>query len=210
MHRYFIKTPWLLKRLFPRYQWDAPPGDKAVYLTFDDGPHPEVTPWVLDQLAACDAKATFFCIGKNVLQHPDILARILAEGHAVGNHTHNHLNGWKTDADAYIANIREAARVIDARLFRPPYGRIRRGQAARMVEAMGRPDAQVVMWDVLSADFDRSITPEECTRNVLEHTVPGSIIVFHDSEKAWPNLQGALPAVLRSFRQSRFKMKALS
>jgi peptidoglycan-N-acetylglucosamine deacetylase len=210
MHRYFIKTPWLLKRLFPRYMWDAPAEDNAVYLTFDDGPHPEVTPWVLDQLAAHDAKATFFCIGKNVLQHPEILVRILSEGHSIGNHTHNHLNGWKTDADTYIANIREAARVIDARLFRPPYGRIRRAQAGRIGEAMGRPDAQVVMWDVLSADFDRTINADECAQNVLKGTVPGSIIVFHDSEKAGPNLRGTLPVVLQSFRQSGYKMKALS
>jgi peptidoglycan/xylan/chitin deacetylase (PgdA/CDA1 family) len=210
MHRYFIKTPWLLKRLFPRYLWDAPVDGRAVYLTFDDGPHPEVTPWVLDQLAAYDAKATFFCIGKNVLQHPAIFERILAEGHAVGNHTHNHLNGWKTDAATYLANVREAAGPIGARLFRPPYGRIRGQQARGIKSAMGREDAQVVMWDVLSADFDHSISPQQCAQNVLRNTVPGSIIVFHDSEKAAPNLRGALPVVLREFRERGFRMCPLS
>ncbi|TCJ13279.1 polysaccharide deacetylase family protein [Flaviaesturariibacter flavus] len=209
MHRYFLKTPWLLKRLFPRYTWDAPAAGNAVYLTFDDGPHPEITPWVLDQLKAWGAKATFFCIGKNVVNHPDVFARISTEGHAIGNHTHNHLNGWKTDAATYLANVRTAAEHIPAKLFRPPYGRIRGAQARGIASAMGVPAARIIMWDVLSADFDRGITPEKCTRNVLRHTVPGSIIVFHDSEKAWPNLQHTLPAVLREFAARGYQMKTL-
>jgi peptidoglycan/xylan/chitin deacetylase (PgdA/CDA1 family) len=210
MHRFFIKIPRLVKRLFPRYCWDAPSGGNAVYLTFDDGPHPEITAWVLDLLRQFDAKATFFCIGKNVQQHPELFARISTEGHTVGNHTHNHLNGWKTDTATYLANVQEAAELIEARLFRPPYGRISRKQAAGIATAMRNPDAQVVMWDVLSADFDRSISPEACAENVLEHTVPGSIIVFHDSEKAWPNLQVALPIVLKVFQERGYRMKALS
>ncbi|RYZ23074.1 MAG: polysaccharide deacetylase family protein [Chitinophagaceae bacterium] len=209
MHRYFIKTPRLVKRLFPRYTWDAPAAGGVVYLTFDDGPHPTITPWVLDQLKAHNAKATFFCIGKNVVAHPEVLNRISTEGHAIGNHTHNHLNGWKTDAAAYLENVRAAALHIPAALFRPPYGRIRGAQARGIAEAMGLPAARIIMWDVLSADFDRSITPQQCAENVLRHTVPGSIIVFHDSEKAWPNLEYALPEVLREFGKRGYTLKAL-
>ncbi|TCZ74900.1 polysaccharide deacetylase family protein [Flaviaesturariibacter aridisoli] len=209
MHRYFIKTPWLVKRLFSRYEWDAPAAGNTVYLTFDDGPHPVITPWVLDLLAEHGAKGTFFCIGKNVALHPGVFARITTEGHAVGNHTENHRNGWKTDTRDYLDNVRLAAARISSDLFRPPYGRIRAAQARGLAPAMGRPAPRVIMWDVLSADFDQSITPQECIANVLAHTVPGSIIVFHDSDKAWPNLKETLPVVLRSFREKGFQMKAI-
>lgn len=209
MHRYFIKTPWIVKRLFSAYEWEASPAGNAVYLTFDDGPHETITPWVLDQLAAADAKATFFCIGKNVALYPELFARITTEGHAVGNHTENHRNGWKTPAAEYLDNIRLAAARISSPLFRPPYGRIRRAQARGLAQAMDHPQPRVIMWDVLSADFDRSISPAECTANVLDHTVPGSIIVFHDSEKAWPNLRETLPVVLRVFRERGFQLKSL-
>ncbi|RYY38450.1 MAG: polysaccharide deacetylase family protein [Chitinophagaceae bacterium] len=209
MHRYFIKTPWLLRRIFPKYVWEAPAADGAVYLTFDDGPHETITPWVLDQLAQFDAKATFFCIGKNVAAHPGLFNRITTEGHAVGNHTENHRNGWKTPVEEYLANVRLAAARIPGSLFRPPYGRIRAAQARGLASAMGVPNPQVIMWDVLSADFDRSIRSAQCTANVLNHTRPGSIIVFHDSEKAWPNLKEALPVVLRTFRERGYVMKAL-
>jgi peptidoglycan/xylan/chitin deacetylase (PgdA/CDA1 family) len=210
MSRYFIKTPWLVKRLFSNYTWDAPAAGNAVYLTFDDGPHPTITPWVLDQLALAGAKASFFCIGKNVVQHQDIMARISTEGHAIGNHTHNHLNGWKTDTGTYLENIREASKHIHTSLFRPPYGRIRRAQARAIPRALDDLQAQVVMWDVLSADFDRNITPEQCMANVLLHTEPGSIIVFHDSEKAWPNLEKTLPIVLEEFKKRGYEMRALA
>lgn len=197
MYKYFIKTPWIIKRLFKSYVWSMPATDKEVYLTFDDGPHQTITPWILDELKKYNAAATFFCIGKNVAQHADVYKRIIDEGHAIGNHTHNHLNGWKTETDKYIADIKEAAKHIATNLFRPPYGRIKKSQAKRINEALkNSTSGKVIMWDVLSADFDNSITPEECLKNVLQNVEAGSIVVFHDSEKAFKNLQFVLPKVL--------------
>lgn len=191
---YFVKTPWLLKKIYDYGVWSLPTSDKKVYLTFDDGPHPVVTPFVLEQLATYNAKATFFCIGKNVVAHPDILQQVIAKGHRVGNHTQNHLNGWKTNDADYIENIRQAKQHIDAGIFRPPYGRIKKSQ----VKLMGKhfPEIKIILWDVLSGDFDVSIDADQCIKNVLNHTSPGSIIVFHDSEKAFPRLQHALPVIL--------------
>lgn len=185
-----------------------PAGDApVVYLTFDDGPHPTITPFVLQQLKQYDAKATFFCIGKNVVDHPGIYKQILEAQHTVGNHTHNHLNGWHTKTDAYITNVQQAARHINSRLFRPPYGRIKRSQAGRLLQA--HPQWHIYMWDVLSGDFDTGITAERCTENVLNNIQPGSIVVFHDSEKAWPRMQHALPAVLAYCKQQNWQLKAL-
>lgn len=200
MHRFLIKIPFWVRWIFPRYTWRIPTREKVLYLTFDDGPHPEVTAFVLDQLRQYGAKATFFCIGKNVLAHPGMYQRILAEGHAVGNHTHNHPNGVKTPDDTYLGNIREAAQWIASPLFRPPYGRIRSRQAKKVASAMGRNDTRIIMWDVLSADFDRGITPQQCLDNVVRNAREGSVVVFHDSEKAAPNMQYALPGVLAHFR----------
>jgi peptidoglycan-N-acetylglucosamine deacetylase len=209
MHKYFIKTPWLVKKLYPQYVWDVPTTNNEVYLTFDDGPHPQITPWVLEQLKVYNAKATFFCIGKNVVQYPETYRQILAEGHTVGNHTHNHLNGWKVPVDDYIANIKEAARYIQSPLFRPPYGRIKRKHVPYLNEAM-QASAKVIMWDVLSADFDVTISMEQCAANVLKHTQPGSVIVFHDSEKAFKNLEYTLPLVLDDLVKRGMVCKALS
>ena len=133
MHRYFIKTPKFIQQLYSSYTWRMPAVENAIYLTFDDGPHPTITPWVLDELKKYNASATFFCIGKNVAQHPGIYNRIINEGHAVGNHTQHHLNGWKTDTETYLKDIAAAAAVIDSALFRPPYGKIKRGQAKRIL-----------------------------------------------------------------------------
>ncbi len=206
---YAVKTPWWLSRfVYPRLTWNIPATDTpAVYLTFDDGPHPTITPFVLQQLKQYDAKATFFCIGKNVADHPDIYKQILEAQHTVGNHTHNHLNGWHTKTDAYITNVQQAAKHINSRLFRPPYGRIKRSQAGRLLQA--HPQWHIYMWDVLSGDFDTGITAERCTENVLNNIQPGSIVVFHDSEKAWPRMQHALPAVLAYCKQQNWQLKAL-
>jgi peptidoglycan/xylan/chitin deacetylase (PgdA/CDA1 family) len=179
----------------------------TVYLTFDDGPHPTITPFILEQLALFHAKATFFCIGKNVTEHPGVFQRLLAEGHVVGNHTHNHLNGWKTDNHTYIKNIRLAAAHISSRLFRPPYGRIRMSQV-RMLSRPARPWA-IYMWDILSGDFDTELSPEDCLANVLKHITPGSIIVFHDSDKAWQRMSYALPQVLQFCKERNWAMSAL-
>ncbi|MFI5186725.1 MAG: polysaccharide deacetylase family protein, partial [Chitinophagales bacterium] len=151
--KYFVKTPWLLKKLYSFYTWDIPTSEKNLYLTFDDGPHPEITPFVLNELKKYNALATFFCIGKNVLAYSDTYKQILNEGHSVGNHTQNHLNGWKTSNDAYMKDIAEAANYIDSNLFRPPYGKITLFQAKNLRAAMKGRKTKVIMWDVLSADF---------------------------------------------------------
>lgn len=206
---YLVKTPWWLKKWNPNLVWDIPSraNDKVLYLTFDDGPHPRATPYVLDVLRAHGAKATFFCIGKNVQEHPQIYRRILEEGHRVGNHTQHHVSGWKTPDKAYLEDIRQAASFIDSHLFRPPYGRITAFQAS----LLRKPpfEYKVIMWDVLSADFDRKLGPERCSRNVIRHARPGSIVVWHDSEKAFPRVEGALPVVLGYFRERGYRFESL-
>lgn len=196
MHNYFIKTPWFVKRIFSDYVWSLDASDNKIYLTFDDGPHPIITNRVLDVLKQYNAKATFFCIGKNVARYPEVYQRISDEGHAVGNHTHDHLNGWKTKTPEYLANIATAKNYIDSQLFRPPYGKIRSKQSEGVKQLLGKEKAKIVMWDVLSADFDQTISKEECAENIIQNTVAGSIIVLHDSEKADRNLGWALPSAL--------------
>ncbi|MFT3826903.1 MAG: polysaccharide deacetylase family protein [Chitinophagaceae bacterium] len=209
---YLIKTPWWLKKLYPLCIWDIPVKDKVIYLTFDDGPHPEITPFVLDTLASYNAKATFFCIGKNVQQHPDVYHNILTAGHRTGNHTFNHLNGWKTDDEKYLQNIAEAAKYIDSNLFRPPYGRITKFQSKLLTQPTetnnGKP-FNIIMWDVLSADFDTSLSAEKCVLNVIGNTRPGSIVVFHDSEKAFPRMKEALPKMLQYFTEKGYRFVSI-
>src|SRR5258708_11966210 len=149
---YLVSTPWWLKKWYSRLVWHMPGREKTLYLSFDDGPHPVATPFVLDELKRYQAKATFFCIGKNVVEYPQIVERLLVEGHRVGNHTHNHLNGWKVGDSDYLANIREAAKYIDSDLFRPPYGRIGAFQAAMLRAAPF--NYKIIRWDELSANFD--------------------------------------------------------
>jgi peptidoglycan/xylan/chitin deacetylase (PgdA/CDA1 family) len=206
---YFVKTPWWLKRIYDSYTWSIPSSEKNLFLTFDDGPHPEATPFVLKQLKQYDALATFFCIGKNVVTYPEIYKQILKEGHSSGNHTYNHLNGWRTSNDLYMKDIALASKEINSNLFRPPYGRITSFQAKNLKAVMQGKEAKVIMWDVLSADFDIDCTPEQCLANVILATVPGSIIVFHDSEKAFPKLQYALPRMLKYFSEKGYSFKSL-
>lgn len=194
----WVKTGKWIRRLFPDFVWLMPEATQSVYLTFDDGPVPEVTPWVLDLLASHGIKATFFCIGDNIRKHPDLFERILAEGHAVGNHTFHHLNGWKTDTATYISNI-EACDMIIGRylpngtpLFRPPYGKMTRRQKKWALQ-QGK---KIIMWDLLTADYDATVRPEKCLKNATEKVEGGSIIIFHDSIKAWKNLEYALPPAI--------------
>lgn len=209
MVTYWVKTPQWLKKFFPKEMiWDMPVGkEPAVYLTFDDGPHPIVTPIVLELLAKHDAKATFFCVGNNVTQHPEIYDAVLEAGHTTGNHTYDHVNGWKTGNSEYLKNIELAGRQIKSRLFRPPYGRIKFSQVRKLRK--NNPFRKIYMWDILSADFDKNISPQQCLENVLNHIQPGSIIVFHDSEKAWERMNYALPQVLAYCQQQNWAMKAL-
>ena len=187
---YLVHTPGWLQSLYPKRLWRQPEQD-TVYLSFDDGPIPEVTPWVLETLAQHQAKATFFVIGDNVRKNPEVLEQVAAAGHSIGNHTFHHLNGWKTSTAAYLENVAEVSQLLDSQLFRPPYGRLSTQQATAL-EKLGY---QIIMWDVLSADFD-AIAPQKCLANVLENISQGSIVVFHDSIKASENLRFALPKTL--------------
>ena len=205
---YLVKTPWLVRKfIYPRYVWHLPSAEKTIYLSFDDGPHPQATNFVLEQLDSYGARGTFFCLGKNVMAYPEIYKSILLNGHTTGNHTHDHLNGWKVDDEAYFKNIFQASEYIDSNLFRPPYGRITRFQARQVIERM---QYKIVMWSVLSGDFDRKLSPEDCYRNVVKAAGPGSIIVFHDSEKSFPALRYALPGVLDYFSQRGYSFRNIS
>ncbi len=204
---YFVKTPGWLKKVYPACIWEVPGENKAIYLSFDDGPHPVHTPFVLDELKKYNAKATFFCIGKNVAEHPAIYRRILEEGHVVGNHTYNHLNGWKEKDKIYLENVSKAQQFIDSSLFRPPYGRITRFQVKQLL--LPAYKLKTVMWTVLSGDFDTGISPDQCLQNVLLNTRGGSIVVFHDSEKAQERMNYALPAVLKYFSGKGFEFRGI-
>jgi peptidoglycan/xylan/chitin deacetylase (PgdA/CDA1 family) len=199
---YIAKTPNWIKRLFKHSTWQMAATAKSIYLTFDDGPHPSITPFVLDELKKYNAKATFFCIGKNVFENPLVFNRILSEKHAVGNHTHNHLDGWTTPSSQYFENIIKASQYIDSDLFRPPYGRITAKQHKQL--RSGAKPFRVIMWSVLSGDFDVNITPEACYDKVLKNTENGSIVVFHDSEKAYDRMKYALPRMLEYFAKKGY------
>lgn len=201
---YLVHTPQYVQALFPGLTWKMPTAQKTIYLTFDDGPIPQVTPWVLETLSHYNAKATFFCVGDNVRKYPDIYEKIIEEGHSVGNHTLNHLSGWSTENISYFHNIRHCARVVHSGLFRPPYGKLRPSQ----IQFLSR-HYRIIMWDVLSADFDNDITPEDCFQNVIQHAEMGSIVVFHDSLKAQTNLRYALPLVLDHFSALGYSFSAL-
>ncbi|GAB3932975.1 polysaccharide deacetylase family protein [Mucilaginibacter myungsuensis] len=191
---YLVKTPWALKKLYPALTWNKERDKPQIYLTFDDGPIPIVTPFVLNILKQYNAKATFFCIGDNVAKHPDVYQAVVDAGHRIGNHTFNHLKGWKTDDDTYTQNFIKCDDLLHTDLFRPPYGRIKRTQIQRLKAV--KPDLEIIMWDVLSGDFDLNLKPEVCLANVIKHTGNGAIIVFHDSLKAFPRLEYVLPKAL--------------
>jgi peptidoglycan/xylan/chitin deacetylase (PgdA/CDA1 family) len=201
---YLVKTPKFIQSLFPNFTWRIPTKEQSIYLTFDDGPIPEVTPWVLEQLAQYDAKATFFCVGDNIRKHPDVFRMVKEQGHVTGNHTVNHLDGWTNDNIPYFHNIRRCARQVETDLFRPPYGRLKPQQAQFL-----QRHYRIVMWDVLSGDFDPAITPETCYQNVVRNVKPGSIVVFHDSLKAWDTLKVVLPQVLEHFSALGYKFEAM-
>ncbi|WP_454801584.1 polysaccharide deacetylase family protein [Mucilaginibacter phyllosphaerae] len=205
---YLVKTPWWLKKLYPQLIWNTKPGARCIYLTFDDGPIPIVTPFVLNILKKYNARATFFCIGDNVSKHPDVFAEVKKAGHAIGNHTYNHLRGWATDSQTYLENYLKADAVLDTPLFRPPYGRIKRKQIKMLKQA--RPDIQIIMWDVLSGDFDMALNRSESLNYVLKNAADGSIVLFHDSLKAFHKLEYVLPLVLEHFTKQGYTFAALN
>lgn len=201
---YLVKTPQFIQNLFPNYTWRVPTEEKEVYLTFDDGPIPEVTPWVLEQLANYQAKATFFCVGDNVEKHPDVFEAVRAQGHTIGNHTYHHLDGWTSENINYFHNTRHGAGITGSELFRPPYGKLKPKQAQFL-----QRHYRIVMWDVLSGDFDPNISKEQCLQNVIRNVGPGSIVVFHDSLKAQEKLNYVLPKVLAYLAAEGYRFEAL-
>ena len=245
MNFYLTHTPRWLKKIYPTCIWDIPVTDKTIFLTFDDGPHETATPFVLQQLELYKAKATFFCIGKNVAEHPEIFKQVKADGHAVANHTMHHTNGCKTNDDAYLKEIADADALIGSTLFRPPYGRIKRSQilkiqgsrnkgqgtrnkdqdssfkdqgsgskdqeskSANQTSDIRHQNFEIIMWSVLSGDFDTEIDGEKCFQNAVRHIKPGSIIVFHDSRKALPRLQYALPKLLQWMQENGYASEAI-
>lgn len=197
---YFVKTPWWIKKLYPNCVWDIPTKEKILYLTFDDGPHPTITPFVLQQLKKYNAKATFFCIGDNAKKYPAVMQQIVNEGHTIGNHTMHHLNGWKTDDGIYLNNIKEAQQYINSILFRPPYGRIKKSQLTKL--SSFHPPLSTIMWTILAGDWEQSLSPEKCFNQLKNKIYPGAIVVFHDSEKAVERMEYAFPKLLEyAFKQ---------
>jgi peptidoglycan/xylan/chitin deacetylase (PgdA/CDA1 family) len=220
MKFYWIKTNTFIKKIFSNYTWSIPNAENKIYLTFDDGPTPEITEWVLEELKKHQIKATFFCIGKNINSHPSLFSRIQNEGHSVGNHTYNHLKGWNTSTEDYLKNIvlcksemlnqksnTENSQDLNLKslFFRPPYGKIKKSQSKELRQL----GYKIVMWDVLSADFDQTITPEKCLKNVLQNVESGSIIVFHDSVKAYKNLKYTLPRALQILKERGFEFSPI-
>lgn len=202
---YLVRTPRIIKKLFPDYIWSGDSSEKKVYLTFDDGPVPEATPWVLDILKENNLKATFFCVGANVKKHTQIFNRLLDEGHTIGNHTYNHLSGWSQDNSDYYQDIAQCEEVIDTNLFRPPYGRIKKAQAKEI-----RQGYKIVMWDILSGDFDENLSKQDCLKNVIKNLKPGAIIVFHDSKKSIEKLKFVLPRVITHLIKNGYSCENLS
>ncbi len=209
----FFKTPKILKLLYPDLIWDRFSegksfSDKKIFLTFDDGPVPEMTDFVLETLHYFKAKATFFCVGENIQKHPEIFNKIIYNRHAIGNHTFNHLNGWNTPNQIYFENVQTCEQAINqhipelnrkVKLFRPPYGKVKKAQAKALTS-----NFSIVMWDILSGDFDRFFNENTCLKKCIAHTRSGSIIVFHDSYKAEKNLKSVLPRYLAYFTRQGF------
>jgi peptidoglycan/xylan/chitin deacetylase (PgdA/CDA1 family) len=201
---YTVRPNKLLKYFLQKALWRIPTAEKKIYLTFDDGPVPGVTPGVLDQLDKYGAKATFFCVGDNVKKNPVLFDELKKRGHAIGNHTFNHLDGWRTENERYFQNIEQCDLVTGSSLFRPPYGKLKRTQYTSLSEKY-----TIVMWDVLAGDFDPETSPEKCLKNVISKTREGSIVVFHDSLKAKERMEYALPRVLKHFLEKGFTFEKL-
>jgi peptidoglycan/xylan/chitin deacetylase (PgdA/CDA1 family) len=197
-------VPLILRLFYPSLIWKMPAGKKQLFLTFDDGPHPEITAEVLRILDQYHAKATFFCVGENVKRYPETYKTLLENGHKTGNHSFNHLKGWKNDTNEYCENVAQAAELISSDLFRPPYGKIKPMQIRKL-----REEYKIIMWSVLSHDFDKSLHPDDCLKLTMDHVSDGSIIVFHDSEKASERMLYVLPRLLETFSAKGFTFPAI-
>ncbi|EOR95107.1 Polysaccharide deacetylase [Arcticibacter svalbardensis MN12-7] len=204
---YLVKTPAWLRLIYPSLIWRKLNDSNTIYITFDDGPIPIVTPFVIKTLKLYNAPATFFCIGDNIRKHPEVFQQLINQGHRIGNHTFNHLKGWITDDEVYLQNVKKCNLLVKSNLFRPPYGKIKRSQIGLLKKEY--PDLNIVMWDILTGDFDQSLSPETCLKRVLHATKPGAIIVFHDSLKALERLQYVLPRALEYWTQKGYQFEKL-
>lgn len=205
---YFVKSPWWLRKLIDGRVWNIDSSENILYLSFDDGPHPVITEQVLQLLENYNAKASFYCVGANVQKYSNTYAKILEQGHSVGNHTMNHFNASKVKDREYLQDVRAAKQYIDSKMFRPPYGKL----SAFLQKQLEHPgiNLNIVMWSILSGDFDPDITKEKCKDNVLLNAKAGDIVVFHDSEKAADKMFFALEATLKFFTEKGFKFHALN
>lgn len=194
------QTPKILQHLFPKMIWKEPVHNKELFLTFDDGPHPEITPKVLNILARFEAKACFFCVGDNARKYPETLSLVLEAGHLVGNHTFHHLNGWKTSTQHYVEDVLQCNEHVHSRFFRPPYGKIKPAQ----VKAL-KQDFQIVMWSVVTYDFDATLLPEDCLDQAVKNSGKGDVVVFHDSVKSEKNMLYTLPRFLEHFSRQGYR-----
>lgn len=209
----WIKTHSLVKKIFKNYTWEIPNNENKIYLTFDDGTTPETTNWILSELKKYNAKATFFCIGDNVKKYPAVFEKVIDDGHSIGNHSFNHLNGWKTKTNNYVSNVEACLAEFEKfknytnqpKIFRPPYGKITPLQS----KYLRRLGYKIILWDIISYDFDKSTSKEKCLQNVIQNSRSGSIIVFHDSQKAFENLKYVLPKVLYFLSQNQFAFEKL-
>lgn len=202
---FYERPPRLYRALYPKALWRMPlPGEKTVYLTFDDGPIPEVTPWVLKTLREKEVKATFFMVGDNVRRHPEVFQKVIEEGHAVGNHTFHHLQGLFTSRDAYLRDVMLADSLISSPLFRPPHGHMREMQYLALARSF-----ECVMWDVVTRDYNASLTPDYVLGVVQRLVRDGSIVVFHDSLKAWKNMCYAMPRAIDWLKEEGYTFKTI-
>lgn len=201
---YLKKIPQIVQSLYPNYTWRMSSGEKKIYLTFDDGPTPKLTRYILDTLAAYGTKATFFCLGKQVEKHNELYAEIKSGGHTIGSHGYAHLNGWKTTEEDYYTDIEKAGNLISTNLFRPPFGRIKKKQAAHILNQY-----QIIMWDVMPGDFDHKVDADECYKNIVDYTQDGSLIVLHDNTKSEQTVRIILPRILAYYTEKGYNFCGL-
>ncbi|WP_134087885.1 polysaccharide deacetylase family protein [Olivibacter sp. XZL3] len=199
-----VKSPLWLRLLLPKVTWNRSRKEKHIYLTFDDGPVPDVTPQVLNILKKYKVQATFFCVGENIVKHPEIFEQVKQSGHQVGNHTFNHMKGWQTPLNHYLENVEKCQRLTQTDLFRPPYGKCTLSQFKQL-----RKKYEIIMWDVITYDFDNKLSPEACYQNAVRHVSNGSIVVFHDNIKAVPRLMHALPKAIEYWLNEGYEFKLL-
>jgi peptidoglycan/xylan/chitin deacetylase (PgdA/CDA1 family) len=201
---YFVKTPKIFQFLFKDYIWETPDPGQTIYITFDDGPHKEITPQVLEILDEYKAKATFFVLGENVEKHPGLIEQIKSRAHSIGSHTYSHLNGWKQPTTEYLKDIEQGNQTLKTRLFRPPFGKLKKSQAHQL-----KNHYKLIYWTVMPGDFDKNISKEQCLARSINNTKEGTIIVFHENDKAKQNMLFTLPLFLKHFSEKGFAFKAI-